>query len=102
MSVVMLGRLSRGSLFDYALGVGPIAAGMLVVPTLACAAGREPREAWPQLIIGVQTLLSNFTHSPDSEAAGRWWTSLTCGLCHSDAARRDHRSPLWYTTPHHG
>ena len=90
MSVVLTGRLSRGTLLDYAASVGPIAAGFVLVPTLACAAGHEPPETWPQLALSLPTLYKHFTHTSDAPIHGRWWTCLTCGLCHADAAQRDH------------
>ncbi|KAL3928477.1 MAG: hypothetical protein SGPRY_002371 [Prymnesium sp.] len=93
MSVEWLGRLSRGSLFDYALAMGPIAAGFLLVPTLSCAAAREPPEWWPQLSISLRALHAHWTHSADAEAQGRWWTCVACAVCHADAASRDHALP---------
>ena len=46
MSVLSLQRLTLGNVIDYSLGVVPLAAGFLILPSLAGAAGREPAEAW--------------------------------------------------------
>ena len=89
MAVVLTGRLSRGSCYEYGLAVGPIAAGFLLVPTLGRAAGREPPESWPQLALAMPALLAHFTHTSDSLKNGRWYTALTCSLCHADAAQRN-------------
>ncbi|KAL1529490.1 hypothetical protein AB1Y20_000436 [Prymnesium parvum] len=90
MSVVWLRTLSRGAFYDYALGVGPIAAGFLLVPTLNCAAGREAPPGWPQLPLPLAMLHCHFTHTSEAHSSGRWWTCLTCGLCHADANARAH------------
>ena len=41
-----LQRLTLGNVIDYSLGVAPLTAGFLILPSLAGAAGREPAEAW--------------------------------------------------------
>ena len=41
MSVLSLQRLTLGNVIDYSLGVVPLAAGFLILPSLAGAAGRE-------------------------------------------------------------
>ena len=82
-----LQRLTLGNVIDYSLGVVPLAAGFLILPSLAGAAGREPAEAW-ELSLSLPTLLAHFTHSPDSVEQRRLWTCVTCGLCHPDAVSR--------------
>lgn len=83
-------RLSRSSLRDYAWSVGPIAAGFIAVPTLACAAGREGGAWWPQLPLPLSVLSTHFTHTSTSISQGRWWTVFTSGVCHPDQIQRDH------------
>ena len=41
-------------------------------------------------MLSMPTLLAHFTHTSESLKSGRWYTCLTCSLCHADAAQRDH------------
>ena len=50
MAFIMTHELTLGTLRDYVKTLFPVAASFLLVPTLSCAAGREPLPVWPQVI----------------------------------------------------
>ena len=55
MAVVAFRRLQLNDFYELA----PYAIAFAAVPTLACAAGREPLPAWPVLPLTHQQLLAN-------------------------------------------
>ena len=87
MAVVALRRMQISDFYELA----PYAIAFAAVPTLACAAGREPLPPWPVLPLTHSNLLSNFTFTIENlkRANPKWWTLLTSAFCHSDAAHRD-------------
>lgn len=87
MAVVAVRRLQLHDFYELV----PYAAAFAAVPTLACAAGREPLPPWPILPLTHSSLLANFTFTADNLKLprARWWTLFTSAFCHSDAAHRD-------------
>jgi membrane associated rhomboid family serine protease len=95
MAVVAFRRLQLSDFYELA----PYAIAFAVVPTLACAAGREPLPPWPVLPLTHEQLLANFTFRQEQSlltnftftqsSRKKWWTLLTSAFCHADAAHRD-------------
>ena len=94
MALLATHRLSLPDLKELARSMGPVVAGIALVPTLACAAGAEPPPSWPQLPLSHDVLMRHFTHAPAKTLAlnmtrPNWWTLATSSLCHVDASHRD-------------
>jgi membrane associated rhomboid family serine protease len=87
MATFAIRQLSLTDVYSLA----PYVAGMALVPTMACAAGKEAPPPWPQLLLSHTQLMSHFTFMRRSTAVsgGRWWTLLSSAFCHVDGAHRD-------------
>ncbi len=84
MATIALHNLTRGELLDYAYAVGPFLAGIALLPTLSCAAGREPPPPWPTLPLSHAQLSKHFLFSQGSPV----YTCATSLLAHLDSSHQ--------------